>query len=133
MSELNNRIKCDVLLMTGMKSKYVGDTEAIHREMKPGLCSIIKVEDVSEPLAESMEKVAEAVLLFCQGMGLLPTLQRIMSRQDSGGNTTRDENRKSSTMEELDIPMPRRKISLTSAWSGTSGNPLGSFVNAFEQ
>ena len=68
--------------MTGMKSKYVGDTEAIHREMKPGLCSIIKarhtllntweelifhqVEDVSEPLAESMEKVAEAVLLFCQ-------------------------------------------------------------------
>jgi len=109
MSELNNRIKCDVLLMTGMKSKYVGDTEAIHREMKPGLCSIIKVEDVSEPLAESMEKVAEAVLLFCQGMGLLPTLQRKMSRQDSRGNTTRDENsRKSSTMEELDIPMPRR-------------------------
>ena len=71
-----------MLLITGMKSKYVGDTEAIHREMKPGLCSIIKakriliknwnepilpqVEDVSEPLAESMEKVAEAVLLFCQ-------------------------------------------------------------------
>ena len=37
---LTNR--CDVLLITGMKSKYVGDTEAIHREMKPGLCSIIK-------------------------------------------------------------------------------------------
>ena len=65
---------------------------------------------MSEPLAESMEKVAEAVLLFCQaefllvtrtlltcyllkGMGLLPTLQRRMSRQDSRGNTTRDENR----------------------------------------
>merc|ERR1711936_1389049 len=101
MSELNNRIKCDVLLITGMKSKYVGDTEAIHREMKPGLCSIIKVEDVSEPLAESMEKVAEAVLLFCQGMGFLPTLQRRMSRQDSRG---------SSTMQELDIPQPRRII-----------------------
>jgi len=110
MTELNNRIKCDVLLITGMKSKYVGDTEAIHREMKPGLCSIIKVEDVSEPLAESMEKVAEAVLLFCQGMGLLPTLQRRMSRQDSRGNSTRDENRKSSTMDELDIPQPRRII-----------------------
>merc|ERR1719339_826428 len=80
------------------------------QRMKPGLCSIIKVEDVSEPLAESMEKVAEAVLLFCQGMGLLPTLQRRMSRQDSRGNTTRDENRKSSTMEELDIPMPRSRI-----------------------
>merc|ERR1711936_859243 len=101
MTELNNRIKCDVLLITGMKSKYVGDTEAIHREMKPGLCSIIKVEDVSEPLVESMEKVAEAVLLFCQGMGFLPTLQRRMSRQDSRG---------SSTMQELDIPQPRSRI-----------------------
>jgi len=113
MTELNNRIKCDVLLITGMKSKYVGDTEAIHREMKPGLCSIIKVEDVSEPLVESMEKVAEAVLLFCQGMGLLPTLQRRMStlsRQDSRRNTAKDENRKSSTMEALDIPQPRRII-----------------------
>jgi len=68
------------------------------------------VEDVSEPLAESMEKVAEAVLLFCQGMGLLPTLQRRMSRQDSRGNSTRDDDRKSSTMDELDIPQPRRII-----------------------
>ena len=70
------------------------------------------MEDVSEPLAESMEKVAEAVLLFCQvlkphrrledagmmlkilqGMGLLPTLQRRISRQDSRGNSTRDDDR----------------------------------------
>ena len=41
---LTNR--CDVLLITGMKSKYVGDTEAIHREMKPGLCSIIKARRI---------------------------------------------------------------------------------------
>ena len=41
---LTNR--CDVLLITGMKSKYVGDTEAIHREMKPGLCSIIKAKRI---------------------------------------------------------------------------------------
>merc|ERR550517_1184339 len=47
MSELNKRIKCDVLLITGVKSKYVGDTEAIHREMKPGLCSIIKARCIS--------------------------------------------------------------------------------------
>ena len=41
------RTRCDVLLITGMKSKYVGDTEAIHREMRPGLCSIIKVGQIS--------------------------------------------------------------------------------------
>jgi len=110
MSELNDRIKCDVLLITGMKSKYVGDTEAIHREMRPGLCSIIKVEEVSEPLIEAMEKVAEAVLLFCQGLGLLPTIQRRMSRQDSRGMAAKKENRKSSTMMELDVPQPRRVL-----------------------
>merc|ERR1712156_539710 len=110
MSELNDRIKCDVLLITGMKSKYVGDTEAIHREMRPGLCSIIKVEDVSEPLIEAMEKVAEAVLLFCQGLGLLPTIQRRMSRQDSRAMAAKKENRKSSTMMELDVPQPRRVL-----------------------
>ena len=40
------RTRCDVLLITGMKSKYVGDTEAILREMRPGLCSIIKVGQI---------------------------------------------------------------------------------------
>merc|ERR1712240_41141 len=110
MSELNDRIKCDVLLITGMKSKYVGDTEAIHREMRPGLCSIIKVEEVSEPLIEAMGKVAEAALLFCQGLGLLPTIQRRMSRQDSRGMAAKKENRKSSTMMELEVPQPRRVL-----------------------
>jgi len=110
MSELNDRIKCEVLLITGMKSKYVGDTEAIHREMRPGLCSIIKVEEVSEPLIEAMGKVAEAALLFCQGLGLLSTIQRRMSRQDSRGTAAKKENRKSSTMMELDVPQPRRVL-----------------------
>ena len=34
--------------------------------MAPGLSSMIKVEDVSEPLTETPARVAEAVLLFCQ-------------------------------------------------------------------
>ena len=66
MADLNTRIKSDFLLLTGMRSKYVADTEAIHKAMTPGLCSMIKVEDVSEPLVEAPEKVAEAMLLFCQ-------------------------------------------------------------------
>ena len=47
----------DVLLVAGMQSKYLGDTVNIHKQLAPGLCSMIKVEEVSEP---------EAVLLFCQ-------------------------------------------------------------------
>ena len=33
-------------------------------QMSPGLCSMIKVDDVSEPLTEAPDKVSEAVLLF---------------------------------------------------------------------
>jgi len=83
LAELNKKIDFDVLLMTGVNSKYVEDSELIHKEMSPGLCSIIKVEDISEPLTEAPHRVAEAVLLFCQGVGLLPSVARKFSRQPS--------------------------------------------------
>eukprot|EP00092_Neocalanus_flemingeri_P012881 GFUD01013877.1.p1 GENE.GFUD01013877.1~~GFUD01013877.1.p1 ORF type:complete len:575 (-),score=168.18 GFUD01013877.1:461-2185(-) len=81
--ELNKKINFDFLLMAGIKSKYVEDTEMIHKEMAPGLCSMIIVEDVSEPLTETPGRVSEAVLLFCQGMGLMPSIPRKFSRQGS--------------------------------------------------
>jgi len=95
--DLNKRINFDVLLVAGMLSKYVKDTEAIHKEMAPGLCSMIKVEDVSEPLAESPERVSEAILLFCQGLGFLPSLNRKLSRQGSSTSYgSKEEDRKKS-------------------------------------
>ena len=54
--------------------------------MDPGLCSIIKVEEVRDPLLEAPEKVSEALVLFCQGQGLLPTINRRASRQSSHGS-----------------------------------------------
>jgi len=84
--DLNKRINFDVLLIAGMNSKYVKDTEVIHKEMAPGLCSMIKVEDVSEPLTETPARVSEAVLLFCQGVGLLPSAPRRSSSASLGNN-----------------------------------------------
>merc|ERR1712181_153099 len=63
---------------------------------------IIKVEKVAEPVSETPEKTAEALLLFCQGMGLLPTLGRRGSRTDSQGGGRRG------SMEEYDTPNIRR-------------------------
>ena len=68
-----------------------------------GLCSLIKVEGVRDPLLEAPDKVAEPLLLFCQapdmisihlrtvvqhntmfqGQGLMPSLTRRASRQSS--------------------------------------------------
>ena len=31
------------MLVTGLKSRYVADTEVIHKEMAPGMSSMIKV------------------------------------------------------------------------------------------
>ena len=56
----------DILLVCGELSKYVVDTVTLHRQLAPGVASIIRLEDVAEPLQETQAKTAEAVLLFCQ-------------------------------------------------------------------
>jgi len=66
LSSMNKKVKFDVLMMTGVNSKCVADTETMYKEITPGLCSMIKVEEVSDPLTEAKEKVAEALILFCQ-------------------------------------------------------------------
>jgi len=83
LARLASNIKVDVLLMAGAKSPSLSDMEAMHREISPGLCSIIKVDQVNNPLVEAQEKLAEALILFCQGQGLMPTINRRMSRTNS--------------------------------------------------
>ena len=54
-------------------------------QIKTGLCSIIKLEpDVDNILEETPEKAADAIILFCQGLGLVPTVQRKVSRGSKG-------------------------------------------------
>ena len=76
--------------MTGAKSRDVKGSEDVHRQIRTGICSIIKLEDVDNVLEEAEEKVADAMILFCQGVGLVPTVQRKISRKMS--NTTKELN-----------------------------------------
>ena len=34
--------------------------------MKPGVCSLIKLDDIEDVLEEAPEKLADSVILFCQ-------------------------------------------------------------------
>ena len=43
-------------------------------QLRPGICSMIKVEDVADVLTEANVKAAEAILLFCQVMYGLSTI-----------------------------------------------------------
>jgi len=105
--ELNKKISFDVLLLTGTNSRYVGDTEAIHQTLDPGICSIIKVEDVVEPLQETPAKVAEAVILFCQGLCLIPAVAAKITSSGEGSSV-----KSGLLMRDYDRPNIRR-LSLT--------------------
>lgn len=79
-SQLAEKISFDTLLITGTKSKAMKDTEEIHEEVKPGTCSIIKIDDVKDVMTEATDKLVDAIILFCQGLGLMPSARRRTSR-----------------------------------------------------
>jgi len=111
-STLNNRIKIDVLMLCGQKSKYISDADDMHKEMKPGTASLIKLEDICDPLDETPDKTAESILLFCQGLGLLPSINRRNSRSNSMCSSDGEGNARKMSMEQYDVPNIRR-LSLT--------------------
>merc|ERR1712012_1412752 len=94
----------------------------IHSVLPVGLCSVIKVDVDGNCLTEAPEKVADTFILFCQGLGLVPSVQRKVSKSqivtdtgasnENNGQETRTKTRKVS-MEMFDIPNIRR-LSLSS-------------------
>ena len=99
--------------------------EEILSVMPVGLCSILKVEEVDRVVTEAAEKLADSLILFCQGLGLVPSVQRKVSRSrsiigvsaaaeesEAGDQQTEMKTRKVS-MEMFDIPNIRR-LSLSS-------------------
>ena len=59
----------------GSKSVAVKGSEEIMKKMKKGLCSIIRLTEVENVLEEASKEAAIAMILFCQGLGLLPAVQ----------------------------------------------------------
>jgi len=108
------KLKVDVLLLVGMKSNCISETDNIHRELKPGVCSIIKIEDVNDVLEDAAAKAADAIILFCQGQSLLPNAQRTMSRSNSRSSIgSNNGGHRKKSMSDYDQPNLRR-LSLTS-------------------
>jgi len=107
------KLKVDILLLAGAKNSSVADTENIHRQLKPGICSLIKIEDVNDVLEDAPAKASDAIILFCQGQSLLPTAMRQMSRSNSRTSESSDCGGRKKSMSEYDQPNIRR-LSLTS-------------------
>lgn len=119
--DIAKSLTTEMLILIGSRSSLVKATEAMYKLAPMKSTSILKLEDVGDVLDEAPEKAQEAMLLFCQGLGLLSAVQsnrssREGSRRSStastpGGNRSR---KTSMSMQEADIPNIRR-LSLTSA------------------
>merc|ERR1719450_181806 len=81
------RMSTETLILVGAKTKpgtrngAVKKSENLMKKMGRGLCSIIRLADVEDVLEEVPDQAADAIILFCQGFGLLSAIQR-KSRQN---------------------------------------------------
>ncbi|XP_046850902.1 protein NDRG1-like [Xenia sp. Carnegie-2017] len=83
--ELKN-IECPVLVINGDLSPHHKDSEKFFSVLNKRTCNILRLDDCgSDPLDEMPMQSAEGVLLFIQGLGLVPTLRtRSMSGNSVG-------------------------------------------------
>lgn len=103
LEEIAEKIKFDVLMINGNNSDLYDESLEIHSKIKPGLSSIIKVDDIADVLREAPEKIADPMILFIQGLGWMPTAKRKVSKDLTKG----------ASMEEMsDRPQLTRRISM---------------------
>jgi len=118
LDKINTKIKCDVLIVVGSNSSFVKQTEAMHKQSNLEKTSLIKLENVGDVLIESPEKVSEALLFFCQGIGLMPSVLGPRSRHGSECSSGQNSRKSSVTMMSSDVPNLRR----LSVGRGQTGN-----------
>ncbi|XP_012254297.2 uncharacterized protein ZK1073.1 isoform X1 [Athalia rosae] len=111
--------KTDIILITGMLSPYASVVEKLFRELDKNKATLLKVERAGDVLLDAPVKVAQSILLFCKGQGILTSVtmpgvdrQRTFSGSsfDSDGRPRRLS--RGMSMEEYDKPNIRR-LSIT--------------------
>nr|XP_018900285.1 PREDICTED: uncharacterized protein ZK1073.1 isoform X4 [Bemisia tabaci] len=107
--------KQDILLITGVLGSYANVVEKLHRELDKNKATLLKIERAGDILSEAPAKLAQSILLFCKGQGLLtsvalPGIER--QRTFSGSSTDSDKpGRRLSrgmSMDDYDRPNIRR-------------------------
>ncbi|XP_037897072.1 uncharacterized protein ZK1073.1 isoform X3 [Glossina fuscipes] len=108
--------KVDVILITGMLSPYASMVEKLHRDIEKEKVTMLKIERAGDVLADAPAKVAQSILLFCKGQGLLtsvvmPGVDRGRAFSTSSGSFEGSNGRRLSrgiSMEDYDKPNIRR-------------------------
>ncbi|KAG5682124.1 hypothetical protein PVAND_011500 [Polypedilum vanderplanki] len=111
--------KVDVLLITGMLSPYASVVEKLHKDTDKEKVTMMKIERAGNVFTDAPAKVAQSILLFCKGQGLLTSVvmpgvdrQRAFSTSSGGSNGEPRRLSRGMSMEEYDKPNIRR-LSIT--------------------
>lgn len=111
--------KGDILLITGVLGSYANVVEKLHKDLEKNKATLLKIERAGDVLSETPAKVAQSILLFCKGQGLLTSItlpgverQRTFSGSSSDGEHPRRRFSRGMSMEEYDKPNIRR-LSIT--------------------
>lgn len=101
-----------------MLSSYASMVEKLHKDVEKEKVTILKIERAGDVLADAPAKVAQSILLFCKGQGILtsvvmPGVDRGRAYSTSSGGSVDGQNgsRKLSrgvSMEDYDKPNIRR-------------------------
>ncbi|XP_030078808.1 exocyst complex component 4 isoform X5 [Drosophila hydei] len=118
--------KVDVILITGMLSPYASMVEKLHRDVEKERVTILKIERAGDVLADAPSKVAQSILLFCKGQGLLtsivmPGVDRGRSFSTASSGSFERRLSRGISMEDYDKPNIRR-LSIMNIGSTFSGN-----------
>ena len=113
----------DILIICGSDNSACSRAaDEILAVMPAGLCSILKMDSVDRVVTEARDKLADGLILFCQGLGLVPSVPRKVSRSRSIVTIREEEESEAGdqvmktrkvSMEMFDIPNIRR-LSLSS-------------------
>lgn len=131
--------KVDVILITGMLSPYASMVEKLHRDVEKERVTILKIERAGDVLADAVSqlldistnriiisgfylqpsKVAQSILLFCKGQGLLtsivmPGVDRGRSYSTASSGSFERRLSRGVSMEDYDKPNIRRLSILNS-------------------
>ncbi|RWS16961.1 uncharacterized protein B4U79_06785 [Dinothrombium tinctorium] len=119
----------DTLLVTGGKSPFAQGVISIYSKMDKEKTSLLKIDNAADVLSETPEKFAQSLLLFVKGLGYLTslTLPGVERQRTFSGESNEMPNkslgaigrRRTLSMEEYDLPRPRR-LSLTTSSSGSA-------------
>jgi len=105
--------------LAGTKGSYGSTVANLHALMDKQKTQLLKIDDVGDVMNEAPEKVAQSILLFCKGQGLLtsvamPGIERTRTCSGGEGDAPAAQllRQRTMSMEEYDKPNIRR-LSIT--------------------